>query len=65
MVVAVLFRAGLHVPLIPLFEVVGKAARLAPEHIDATWAKAGITIGFTVMLMVAVVAHCPALGVNV
>ena len=55
--VAVLFSAGDHVPVIPLFEVVGKAAKVAPEHIGATAVKVGVTWGFTVMVNVVVVAH--------
>ena len=31
----------------------------------ATCVKVGVTFGFTVMVIVAVVAHCPADGVNV
>ncbi len=63
--VAVLFKAGAHVPLIPLLEVVGKAVKVAPEQIGATAVKVGVTGGFTVMVSVVVVAHCPALGVKV
>jgi len=64
-VVAVLFSAGDQVPVMPLVDVVGKAANVVPEHIGATAAKAGVTLGFTVMVLVAVVAHCPAVGVKV
>jgi len=35
-VVAALFNAGDHVPVIPLFEVVGNAIRLAPLQIGFT-----------------------------
>ena len=56
-VVAVLFSAGDHVPVIPLFEVVGKAANVAPEQIGATAVNVGVTCGFTVMVKVVVVAH--------
>ena len=62
---AVLFNAGAHVPEIPLFDVVGNAARVAPEQIGATAVKVGVTCGLTVMVKVVVVAHCPALGVKV
>jgi hypothetical protein len=55
--VAVLFSAGDQVPLIPLFEVVGNAAKVAPEHIGATAVKVSVTCGFTVMVKVVVVAH--------
>jgi hypothetical protein len=42
-VVVVLFKAGNHVPVIPLVEVVGNGDRDAPEHIGATEAKLGTT----------------------
>jgi hypothetical protein len=48
-----------------LLEVVGKADKLAPEQMAATAVKVGITFAFTVMVIVAVVAHCPAVGVKV
>ena len=57
MVVAVLFSAGDHVPVIPLFEVVSTAANVAPEQIGATAVKVGVTCGLTVMVKVVVVAH--------
>jgi len=53
----VLFKAGDHVPLIPLIEVVGKADKVAPEHIGETAAKVGVTFGLTVIVNVVVVAH--------
>ena len=64
-VVDVLFNAGLHVPVIPLVDVVGKAVNVAPEHIAATAANVGVGRGVTVMVIVAFEAHCPAVGVNV
>jgi hypothetical protein len=63
--VAVLFNAGAHVPEIPLFDVVGNAARVAPEQMGATAVKVGVTCGLTVMVKVVVVAHCPEFGVKV
>ena len=63
--VAVLSKAGDQVPVIPLLEVVGNGVNTAPEHIDATGLKVGVTFGVTVMVNVVVVAHCPAVGVNV
>ncbi len=61
-----MFSAGDHVPVIPLFEVVGNAANVAPEHIGAIVEKIGVVFElFTVMVKVVVVAHCPALGVKV
>jgi hypothetical protein len=64
-VVAVLFRAGDHVPVIPFSEVVGKGVITVPEHIGPIAVKVGVTIGFTTMVMVVVVAHKPAVGVKV
>jgi hypothetical protein len=64
-VVVVLSKAGAHVPVIPLFEVVGKGDKVAPEHIGATAVNVGVTFGLTVIVIVAVVAHCPAVGVKV
>ena len=55
--VAVLFRAGAQVPLIPSIEVVGSGDSVAPEQIAATGANAGVTFGVTVIIRVAVVAH--------
>ena len=63
--VAVLSNAGAQVPVIPLVEVVGSVVSVAPEHIGATTLNVGVIFGFTVMVKVVVVAHCPAVGVNV
>jgi len=49
----------------PLLEVVGNAANVAPEQIGATAVNVGVTLVLTVIVNVAVVAHCPAVGVNV
>lgn len=59
--------AGLQVPVIPLVEVVGSAGTVPPEQIDKVVPKlnAGVRFGATVTLKVVVVAHCPAVGVNV
>jgi hypothetical protein len=64
-VVAVLFKAGTQVPVKPLMEVVGRAAKAAPEHIGKTGLKVGMMFGFTTMVKAAVVAHCPIVGVKV
>jgi transcription antitermination factor NusG len=66
-VVAVLFNVGDQVPVIAgvLVELVGKALNVAPEQIGATALKVGVMFGFTVIVNVVVVAHCPAVGVNV
>ena len=63
--VVLLTVAGFHVPLIPLLDVVGNSGAVAPAHIGATASNDGVTVGFTVIVIVVVVAHCPALGVNV
>ena len=60
-----MFKAGDHEPVMPLFDVVGKADKVAPEHIGATAVNVGVIFGLTVIVNVAVVAHCPAVGVNV
>jgi hypothetical protein len=49
----------------PLFEVVGSGAKVAPEQMGATAVNVGVTFGLTVIVNVVVVAHCPAVGVNV
>jgi hypothetical protein len=48
-----------------LFDVVGRAVKDPPEQIAATCVNVGVTIGLTVMVIEAVAAHCPAVGVNV
>ena len=58
-------KAGDHEPVMPLVDVVGNADKVAPEHIGATAVKVGVMFGLTVIVKVAVVAHCPAVGVNV
>ena len=60
-----LSSAGDQVPVTPLVEVVGNAVNVAPEQIGATALKVGVTFGLTVIVNVVVVAHCPAVGVNV
>jgi len=64
-VVAVLSSAGDQVPVIPLFDVVGNGLSVAPEQIGATALNVGAMFGLTVIVNVAVVAHCPAVGVKV
>jgi hypothetical protein len=49
----------------PLLEVVGSGASVAPEHIGATALNVGVILGLTVIVNVVVVAHCPAVGVKV
>jgi hypothetical protein len=58
---------GLHVPVILLSDVVGNVGTVSPEQIVSVVPKAnvGVTFGVTVTVNVVVVAHCPAVGVNV
>ena len=51
--------------MIPFNDVVGNAVNAAPEQIEATGLKVGVIFGLTVIVRVAVVAHWPAVGVNV
>jgi hypothetical protein len=64
-VVAVLSKAGDQLPVIPLVEVVGSADKVAPEQMGATALNVGVMFELTVIVNVVVVAHCPAVGVNV
>jgi hypothetical protein len=64
-VVVLLTVAGFQVPVIPLVEVAGKTGAVAPLHIAAIAAKVGVIVGLTVTDNVVVVAHNPAVGVNV
>ena len=49
----------------PLVDVVGSGESVAPEQIAATAVNVGVTFGLTVIVNVAVVAHCPAVGLKV
>jgi hypothetical protein len=64
-VVAVLFRAGDHDPVIPFKDVIGKGERVSPEQIADTELKEGVTFGLTIIVIVVVPAHWPAAGVKV
>ena len=57
--------AGDHVPVIPLFDVVGNADKVVPKQIELTGVNEGTVFGSTVIVMVAVVAHNPEVGVKV
>ncbi len=46
-------------------DVVGSGLNVPPEQIAETCVNVGVVNGFTVMVIVAVFAHCPELGVNV
>jgi hypothetical protein len=43
--------------VIPLVDVVGSGASVAPEQIVATGLKVGVTFGVTVIVKVVLVAH--------
>ena len=61
----VLFKAGDHIPEMPLVDDIGNGANTVPEQIAAIPENDGVTLGETVIVRVVVVAHCPAMGVNV
>ena len=60
-----LLTAGLHVPGIPLVDVVGRTGAADPLQIAETAVNIGTVCGLTATVNVAVVAHNPAVGVNV
>jgi hypothetical protein len=59
--------AGLQVPVIPFEEVVTNVGTVPPSQMDKAVPKpnVGVMLGATVTVNAAVVAHCPAVGVNV
>ena len=63
--VAVLFKAGDHEPLIPLRDVVGKEAKVPPEQIAATGLKVGAITADIVIEVVAVTPGQPPLAATV
>ena len=58
-------NAGVHEPVMPLLDVVDRADKVAPEHIGAIAVNVGVILELTIMVNVAVVAHCPGSGVKV
>jgi hypothetical protein len=58
---------GLHVPLMLLPDIVGNEGTPVPEHTvnEVPNANVGVMLGVTVTVNVVVVAHNPAVGVNV
>lgn len=64
-VVALLFIAGLQVPVIPFVDVVGNAGIEAPEQYGPAELKVGVTLGVIVIVRVVCAAHWPAVGVKV
>ena len=63
--IAVLIVAGLHVPVIPLVEVVGSAGAVEFWQSGPIAVNAGVICGLMVIGNVAMMAHCPADGVKV
>ena len=57
--------AGLHIPVMLLFDVAGSAGAVEFWHNDAICVKVGVMAVLMLMSIVVVVAHCPALGVKV
>ena len=57
--------AGLHVPVTPLFDVVGNTGAVEPLHTGAGVVKPGTVRGVTVTISVVVVAQRVPVGVNV
>lgn len=55
--VALLFIAGLQVPVIPFVEVVGKAASVAPAQTGATCVNAGVCACCILRLMIKLVSQ--------
>jgi hypothetical protein len=60
-----LSRAGAHVPVMPLLDVVGNGDKVAPEQMGPTAVNVGVMLELTTIVNVVVVAHCPGSGVNV
>ena len=63
-----MLSAGVHAPLIAgeLVELVGNAGILAPaQYAVGVMLNVGFTIGLIVIVVVAVLAHCPTVGVKV
>ena len=62
-----MFNAGDQVPVtgVALVDDAGSGDKVPPEQIGATALNVGVMFGFTVIVNVVVVAHCPAVGVNV
>ena len=64
-VVARLSNVGDQLPAMPLLDVLGNADNGVPEQIGFTAVNVGTVVLLTVMVIVVLVAHCPAFGVNV
>ncbi|TYA60446.1 hypothetical protein FVF61_00060 [Formosa maritima] len=58
-------KAGLHAPVIPLFDIVGNGVKTSPSQIGATCVNNGVVDGFTIISIVTTMPHCPVSGVKV
>jgi hypothetical protein len=56
-VVVVLSKAGAHVPVMPLFEIVGNGVKVAPVQIGPTAVNVGVMLELTTIVNVVVIAH--------
>jgi hypothetical protein len=63
-VVIILLIAGDQIPVIPLLEIIGKGANVAPEQIGATVVNIGRIFGLTIMVRLTGTEHCPVVGVK-
>ena len=63
--VVVLIVAGDHVPVMPLLAVEGSTAGVAFWQYGPNKLNDGVTLGVTEIVIVTIVAHKPAVGVNV
>ena len=57
MVLVLLFKAGVQLPVMPLFDVVGNGDNDAPEQMAGTWVKLGVDVLFTIMFKVLLSAN--------
>ena len=57
--------AGLHVPVMPLLDVVGNAGAVLFWHNAPIAVNTGVICGLMVIGNIAMMAHCPAAGVKV
>ena len=57
--------AGLQLPVIPSFDVVGRIGAWVPAQSGETAVKVGATFGVTVTVWLVSKAHCPTVGMKV
>jgi hypothetical protein len=63
--IEVFITAGFQVPVTPSVDVGGREGGVLFWHSGPIWLNVGVRLGLTVIVNVAVVAHNPAVGVNV